>query len=52
MAIKNSFKGVFGEAGKTVLIEEYLEGIEASYFALCDGEHAIPLTNAQDHKKN
>ena len=51
LAIKNSFKGVFGEAGKTVLIEEYLEGIEASYFALCDGEHAIPLTNAQDHKR-
>ena len=51
LAIKNSFKGVFGEAGKTVLIEEYLEGIEASYFALCDGEYAIPLTNAQDHKR-
>jgi len=51
LAIKNSFKGIFGEAGKTVLIEEYLEGIEASYFALCDGKNAIPLTNAQDHKR-
>ena len=51
LAIENSFKGVFGDAGKTVLIEEYLEGIEASYFALCDGLTAIPLTNAQDHKR-
>ncbi len=50
-AIENLFKGIFGEAGKTVLIEEYLEGIEASYFALCDGKNAIPLTNAQDHKR-
>ena len=51
LAIENLFKGIFGEAGKTVLIEEYLEGIEASYFALCDGKNAIPLTNAQDHKR-
>jgi len=51
LAIENSFKGAFGEAGKTVLIEEYLEGIEASYFALCDNLTAIPLTNAQDHKR-
>ena len=50
-AIDNSFNGVFGEAGKTVLIEEYLEGIEASFFALCDGITAIPLANAQDHKR-
>ena len=50
-AIDNSFNGAFGEAGKTVLIEEYLEGIEASFFALCDGITAIPLTNAQDHKR-
>ena len=51
LAIENSFEGAFGEAGRTVLIEEYLEGIEASYFALCDGLTAIPLTNAQDHKR-
>ena len=50
-AIDNSFNGAFGEAGKTVLIEEYLEGIEASFFALCDGITAIPLANAQDHKR-
>ena len=50
-AIENSFNGIFGEAGKTVLIEEYLEGVEASFFALCDGVNAIPLANAQDHKR-
>ena len=50
-AIDNSFNGFFGEAGKTILIEEYLEGVEASFFALCDGVTAIPLANAQDHKK-
>ena len=50
-AIDNSFNGAFGEAGKIVLIEEYLEGVEASFFALCDGITAIPLANAQDHKR-
>ena len=50
-AIDNSFNGYFGEAGKTILIEEYLEGVEASFFALCDGVTAIPLANAQDHKR-
>jgi len=50
-AIDNSFNGAFGEAGKTVLIEEYLEGVEASFFALCDGITAIPLASAQDHKR-
>jgi len=50
-AIENSFNGAFGEAGKTVLIEEYLIGVEASFFALCDGKTAIPLANAQDHKR-
>ena len=50
-AIDNSFNGFFGEAGKTILIEEYLEGVEASFFALCDGLTAIPLANAQDHKR-
>tara|TARA_B100001059_G_scaffold76206_1_gene73795 strand:- start:1506 stop:2765 length:1260 start_codon:yes stop_codon:yes gene_type:complete len=50
-AIDNSFNGAFGDAGKTVLIEEYLEGVEASFFALCDGITAIPLASAQDHKR-
>ncbi|KAJ8572649.1 hypothetical protein K7X08_009160 [Anisodus acutangulus] len=41
----------FGSAGSRVIIEEYLEGEEASFFALVDGEHAIPLESAQDHKR-
>lgn len=44
-------KGDFGSAGCCVVIEEYLEGEEASFFALVDGENAIPLESAQDHKR-
>jgi phosphoribosylamine--glycine ligase len=40
-----------GEAGGEVVIEEFLTGEEASFFALCDGETAIALTTAQDHKR-
>jgi len=40
-----------GEAGGEVVIEEFLDGEEASFFALCDGETAIALTTAQDHKR-
>jgi len=40
-----------GEAGDEVVIEDFLDGEEASFFALCDGETAIPLTTAQDHKR-
>jgi phosphoribosylamine--glycine ligase len=40
-----------GEAGGEVVIEEFLDGEEASFFALCDGDTAIPLTTAQDHKR-
>ena len=45
------FEGAFGSAGAEVVIEEYLEGREVSFFALCDGETAIPLASAQDHKR-
>ncbi|XP_074590431.1 phosphoribosylamine--glycine ligase-like [Curcuma longa] len=41
----------FGSAGSRVIIEEFLEGEEASFFALVDGETAIPLESAQDHKR-
>ncbi|XP_058224186.1 phosphoribosylamine--glycine ligase-like isoform X2 [Rhododendron vialii] len=44
-------KGVFGSAGCRVVVEEFLEGEEASFFALVDGENAIPLESAQDHKR-
>lgn len=44
-------KNVFGSAGCCVIVEEFLEGEEASFFALVDGENAIPLESAQDHKR-
>ncbi|MCB1139796.1 MAG: phosphoribosylamine--glycine ligase [Leptospiraceae bacterium] len=42
---------VFGEAGGTVVIEQFLPGREASVFALCDGNRAIPFQPARDHKR-
>ncbi|MDR2593679.1 MAG: phosphoribosylamine--glycine ligase, partial [Fibromonadaceae bacterium] len=44
-------KAVFGESGKTVVIEEFMEGEEASIFAVCDGKDYILLAPAQDHKR-
>ena len=41
----------FGEAGTEVVVEQFLEGEEASFFALVDGETALPLLGAQDHKR-
>ena len=49
-AVEDCFEGAFGEAGAEVVVEEFLEGEEASFFCLCDGESALPLTTAQDHK--
>jgi phosphoribosylamine--glycine ligase len=43
--------GRFGAAGVEIVVEEFLAGEEASFFALCDGEHALPLAAAQDHKR-
>ena len=50
-AIDMMFEGGLGTAGAEVVIEEFLDGEEISFFALCDGENAIPLTTAQDHKR-
>lgn len=50
-AIDACFSGAFGEAGAEVVIEDFLEGEEASFFALCDGQHAVALATAQDHKR-
>jgi phosphoribosylamine---glycine ligase len=50
-AIAMMFDGAFGVAGAEVVIEECLVGREISFFALCDGETAIPLASAQDHKR-
>ncbi len=43
-------KGEFGEAGKRVVVEEFLEGEEASIIALTDGEYILPMVSSQDHK--
>ena len=50
-AIDACFAGVFGTAGAEVVIEEFLSGEEASFFVLVDGETALPLATAQDHKR-
>lgn len=50
-AIDDCFAGSFGEAGHEVVIEAFLEGEEASLFALCDGQSAMLLGTAQDHKR-
>ena len=50
-AVDMMFGGGLGEAGGEVVIEEFLDGEEASFFALCDGDTAIPLATAQDHKR-
>lgn len=43
--------GRFGDAGRTVLLEERLTGPELSFFALCDGSRALPFMTAMDHKR-
>ena len=50
-AIDAMFGGVFGEAGSEIVIEEFLQGEEASFFALIDGTDILPLATAQDHKR-
>ncbi len=49
--IKEIFAGKFGAAGNKIIIEEFLDGFEASYFVLCDGKNFIPLGFAHDHKR-
>ena len=50
-ALDDMFGGEFGSAGAEVVIEEFMEGEEASFFILCDGETALPIGTAQDHKR-
>jgi phosphoribosylamine--glycine ligase len=50
-AIDACFAGAFGSAGHEVVVEEFLDGEEASFFALVDGQHALALATAQDHKR-
>ncbi|HEY4344199.1 MAG TPA: phosphoribosylamine--glycine ligase [Parvibaculum sp.] len=50
-AIDEIFSGRFGKAGAEVVVEEFMEGEEASFFALCDGTNVLALATAQDHKR-
>ncbi|KIC44655.1 phosphoribosylamine--glycine ligase [Ruegeria sp. ANG-S4] len=50
-AIDDMFGGTFGGAGAEVVIEEFMEGEEASLFVLCDGEDILSIGTAQDHKR-
>ncbi|MCG7574189.1 phosphoribosylamine--glycine ligase [Phaeobacter sp. CNT1-3] len=50
-AIDDMFGGEFGDAGAEVVIEEFMEGEEASYFILVDGEDCLAIGTAQDHKR-
>ena len=50
-AIDDMFDGAFGDAGAEVVIEEFMDGEEASFFILVDGENILPMGTAQDHKR-
>ena len=50
-ALSEMFDGRFGSAGSEVVIEQFLTGEEASFFALTDGTTIVPLASAQDHKR-
>ena len=50
-AIREIFAGRFGEAGAEAVVEEFLDGEEASFFALTDGHTIVPFASAQDHKR-
>ena len=50
-AIADMFDGGFGGAGSEIVVEAFLHGEEASFFAICDGATVLPLGSAQDHKR-
>lgn len=50
-AVDDMFGGEFGAAGAEVVIEEFMDGEEASWFILCDGTNVLPVGTAQDHKR-
>lgn len=49
--LRDIFGGAFGTAGAEVVIEEFMDGEEASYFILSDGKNILPIGTAQDHKR-
>jgi phosphoribosylamine--glycine ligase len=50
-AVDTFLPGAVGSAGAAIVVEEFLEGEEVSFFALCDGVTAVPFASAQDHKR-
>ena len=50
-AVREAFGGRFGAAGERIIIEEYLEGREASIFVITDGQEMLPFLPAQDYKR-
>jgi phosphoribosylamine---glycine ligase len=50
-AVEMLLSNTLGPAGAEIVVEEFLEGVEVSFFALCDGEIAIPFESAQDYKR-
>lgn len=50
-AVDDMLGGAFGSAGAELVIEEFMDGEEASFFVLCDGTDALPVGTAQDHKR-
>ncbi len=50
-AAQGMFDGDFGEAGRVVVVEEFLEGEEVSFIVMADGKHVLPLATSQDHKR-
>jgi phosphoribosylamine--glycine ligase len=48
---EEAIEALFRTQGAECVVEEFMEGEEASFFVLCDGEHALPLATAQDHKR-
>jgi phosphoribosylamine---glycine ligase len=51
-AVRDMLAGnAFGQAGHRVVVEEFLEGEEASFIVMADGEHVLPLASSQDHKR-
>jgi phosphoribosylamine--glycine ligase len=50
-AAQAMFAGQFGEAGREVVVEEFLQGEELSFIVMADGQHVLPLATSQDHKR-
>jgi phosphoribosylamine--glycine ligase len=50
-AAEEMLAGRFGDAGNEIVIEEFLDGEEASFIVMCDGRHVLPMASSQDHKR-